>query len=125
MRQGYRFFVGLLLLLGAQAALARDYSGGFLVGTQAFAWREYDGGGNRLLKENGSRFTLGGFYGNLTAAPRGWIYRADGDIYFGSVDYDGQTQSGLPVKTDVYYSGVRVQGIGGYRFGIGGTQTFG
>lgn len=66
-----------------------------------FNWREYDGD-TRLLKESGPRLQLGASrrYNreDITFTPH-----VEG--MFGYVDYDGHTQGGTPVSTDVRYVG--------------------
>lgn len=86
-------------------------------GLQNFSWSEYDSTGAKLLKENGTRFAIGAALDNFQHVGSGPLYSVNGKIYLGVVDYDGQTQSGLPVTTDVSYFGLNIEAQGGYRFG--------
>ncbi len=70
-------------------------------GSEYFVWREHDNG-RQLLEETGPRYFIG-----LDASNRRdqWSYLLNGRLYTGQVAYDGQTQSGTPVRTDTDYSG--------------------
>ena len=109
----------LLSVLGlsavAQAADSPQTSVQF--GAQSFRWREFGDTGERLLEENGARFSIGAAFDNFRREGSGVLYSVNGKIYLGSVDYDGQTQSGTPATTDVSYFGLNIEAQGGYRFG--------
>lgn len=93
---------------------------------QSFNWREFDNTGARLLEEKGPRFVVGAAFDNFGRMGPGMLYSVNGKIYLGSVDYDGQTQSGIPAVTDVNYFGVNIEAQGGYRFGRRiGVDVFG
>jgi hypothetical protein len=72
-------------------------------GLERFLWEEFDNGGQRLLDESGFRhvFALRGVNAH------GLQLQSDfnASITFGTVAYDGQTQSGVPVSTDTDYRG--------------------
>jgi hypothetical protein len=79
---------------------------------ESFTWKEFDLSGNRLLKESGPIYSLGiesrFFMGsNFTISPMG-------EIFYGAVNYDGQTQAGVPVETDTDYLGLKLEGDIGY-----------
>src|SRR3990172_8134655 len=96
------FMVGMLpLCTFAKSTLAPNY--GFKAGFESFQWKEFEGG-ERLLKESGLRFSIGGNLGNDLMREQGFIYDIDGKLYLGRVNYDGQTQSGQPAKTDTEYN---------------------
>lgn len=114
-----QLFAILLFLLGcsatAQAADTNQASVQF--GAQSFRWREFDDTGGRLLQEKGARFTVGAAFDNFRREDSGVLYGVNGKIYLGSVNYDGQTQSGTPATADASYVGLNIEGQGGYRFG--------
>ncbi len=74
------------------------------VKAEQFVWKEFEGG-TRLLKESGPRFGLGIFRhyekNRLT-------FRPMAEVYGGRVDYDGQTQAGVPVAVDTNYVGGKI-----------------
>jgi len=107
--------VALLALVSTGAWADNQFDVG--VGFEQFRWREYDSSGNQLLEEKGPRFVIHGNYENWL--PGGAVFGGLADIYFGTVDYDGQTQSGTPVQTDTDYSGFRLEGGGGYLWPVG------
>lgn len=86
-------------------------------GVENFRWRELDGGGGRLLEESGPRYNVAVNYDNLRRLNSGAVYSVGGKFYVGAVDYDGQTQlTGVPMKSTTHYTGVQLDGLGGYRF---------
>jgi hypothetical protein len=107
--------VAIIMLAPTGAWAGNDFD--FGVGFEQFVWREYDTAGNQLLEEKGPRFVMHGHYEKWL--PSGAVFGGQGDLYFGSVDYDGQTQSGVPVQTDTDYSGFRFEGGGGYLAPVG------
>ncbi len=101
---------------------------------EGFVWKEF-AGGKQLLKETGPLFGLGAA-ASIDLHNKALILKAKSDIFGGQVDYDGQTQSividpstGLeiptresrPVKTNVNYVGLRLEGDIGWRFGAAET----
>ncbi|MBI3900352.1 MAG: hypothetical protein HY308_19010 [Gammaproteobacteria bacterium] len=85
-----------------------------------FTWKEYDADGDRLLKEDGPRYHLGAIWRTPFAEQR-WLLEAQGTLYFGTVDYDGQacTLSGscTPYQTETKYSGLQLGATMARRFG--------
>lgn len=71
-------------------------------GSEYFSWREYDGD-SKLLEETGLRHFVGLEAESMPGA--NWIYALRSRLYLGRVDYDGQTQSGVPHVTDTDYLG--------------------
>lgn len=94
----------------------------FYLGIQDFYWDEHDAG-EKILDENGYLLELGMQYDNLNRASEGGVYQFKGGMNFGQVKYDGQTQSGTPVKTDVNYGVFYLEGSGGYRFETGESSS--
>lgn len=84
------------------------------VGLESFRWTEYDAG-QRLLEETGLRLTLGFTLDNLLQGNLASPYALEARGYVGFIDYDGQTQAGIPAKTDVNYFGVSAEAMGGLR----------
>ena len=83
---------------------------------QSFTWKEFQNG-DQLLKESGPIFGIG-------AAAKWTVVnqltlKLNGEFFIGSIDYDGQTQSGIPVETDTDYDGFIFQGDMGWEFVIG------
>ena len=68
------------------------------LGAQSFHWSEFGDNGVRLLQEQGARFSVGAAYDNFQRKDSGVLYNVNGKFYLGSVDYDGQTQSGVPIS---------------------------
>jgi hypothetical protein len=87
---------------------------------ESFAWKEFDDSGARVVKESGPLFGIGLAYSHefedrITVTPKG-------EIFFGSVDYDGQTQTGVPVMSTVGYFGFTFDGDLSMKFNV--TQRF-
>ena len=85
-------------------------------GLEQYDWKEFSSTGSILDKESGPLFTLGAGVSNFRRIDSGPIYQAGGELYLGTLDYDGETQSGIPLTTKSDYSGVQLEGLGGYRF---------
>ena len=83
--------------------LAAPFDFGGKAGFENFGWEEFDDDGSKLLKESGTRYALSGFLGNTLRAKKNLIYRAEAKLYFGTVDYEGQTQDGVPAFSDTHY----------------------
>jgi hypothetical protein len=83
-------------------------------GVESFRWEEFDGD-QRLLKETGPRLVVGFTLDNLTQGDQANPYSVEARVYLGVVDYDGQTQSGVPLTTDVNYFGVNAEVMSGLR----------
>jgi hypothetical protein len=83
-------------------------------GVESFRWEEFNGN-QRLLKETGPRLVIGFTLDNLTQGNQANPYSAEARVYLGVVNYDGQTQSGVPLTTDVDYFGVSAEVMGGLR----------
>ncbi len=101
-------------------------------GVEQFVWEEFDGGGDKLLKESGQRLFIG-LEAEKEVSDR-WTYGFRGRIYSGTVDYDGQTSTGASHPTETDYDGLAITadftgrfiGSDGYysdlglRLGVGG-----
>jgi len=96
-------------------AASIDFGG--KAGLEHFVWEEFDDDGSKLLDETGTRYALSGFLGNTLRTKKNFIYRAEARLYFGAVEYDGQTQDGVPVTSDTHYTGLMLEGEAGYRAG--------
>ena len=103
-----------------QSAAAVPFDFGAKAGWESFRWKEVDENGDRLLEETGPRYTINAFLGNTMRPKSGFIYNVDARLYFGIVDYDGQTQDGVPAQSDTYYSGFTLEGTSGIRLGPAG-----
>ncbi len=74
---------------------------------ERFTWREFDDAGGQILKESGPRFGVGVAYAHeysnhMTMKPRI-------ELNGGSVDYDGQTQAGVPAASTTNYFGFKFE----------------
>lgn len=74
------------------------------VQVQDYTWAEY-GEKGRVLEETGNLFGVFCAYESRKSRI-GW--RMGGNLFFGQVDYDGQTWTDIPVKTDVLYVGSKL-----------------
>jgi hypothetical protein len=96
----------------AGIANAEDIGVVIEAGPEKYKWSEYGSRGEKLLQESGTLYRITGRYEDQSR--QGWLYGGGAQVYFGTVDYDGQTQSGTPARTEVDYSGFRLEGRGGY-----------
>lgn len=100
-------FVSLLLAPRAAPA-AEEWSLQF--GVEDFRWREFDGG-TRLLEESGARYSLGIGLESPVSPDALTVFGAEGKLYFGTVDYDGQacnilTGICVPSASETDYNGL-------------------
>jgi hypothetical protein len=82
---------------------------------QYFTWEESIDG-RRLVYEQGVLYSAGAAVAvDLLQTAAGVLtLRGKGELFGGVVDYDGQTQQGLPVNTEVSYVGTRAEGAVGW-----------
>jgi hypothetical protein len=80
----------------------------------SFTWKEFDEDGSRLLKETGPLVGFGFAY--WRESDDHFILMPSAEVFGGQVDYDGQTQTGIPVSTDVGYFGMNFKFDIGRRF---------
>ncbi|SNZ11081.1 hypothetical protein SAMN06265182_2001 [Persephonella hydrogeniphila] len=92
-----KIIMGILILSTSSMALNFQYS------LKSFLWKEYDDKDKQLLKESGFLHEFG--FSHIFNADFLYIKPYAG-VEIGSVNYDGQTQTGTPVKTDTNYWGV-------------------
>jgi hypothetical protein len=74
---------------------------------ESFTWREFDDAGGQLLKESGPRYGVGVAYAH--EFPNHLTLRPRIELNGGDVDYDGRTQSGVPVSTTTTYLGIKFE----------------
>lgn len=101
-----RFVWGVIfsvVLVPTAVASEIDIAGGI----EYFQWEEYSDSGNKYLDETGPRYFVEVVGTNRLESD--WDIDFGGRFYSGTVDYDGQTQSGRPVTTDTDYNGVRTE----------------
>jgi len=82
--------------------------------TESFTWKEYDDRGSQLLKESGLISGIGSSVRSDIADSL--VLRAKGELFGGTVNYDGQTQTGTPAETDTDYVGLKIEGNLGWKF---------
>ncbi len=116
---------GVIALSGwAQSAMSADeqlvhqrkFDTAVNIGIENFKWQEYDGGGQRLLTEQGPRLILGASLFNRDKSASGLLYDVSVRGYIGKVDYDGQDSLGVYTSTDTSYRGLNGELTGGYRW---------
>lgn len=109
-------------LLATSCLVPKAYAGADTsaeVSMESFQWSEYDSSGSRLLREHGPRLGFGLRWDNYARPLDHWRYSALTRLTVGTVSYDGQTQSGVPVQTDTQYTGLRGEVMAGYQVGFG------
>ena len=105
-----------LSLLLPLTAFAADLDFSLKLGFEKFVWEEFSPDGSQYLEESGTRNSLSGILGNTFIAKKDFIWQAEAKLYFGTVDYDGQTWDGVPVTSDTRYDGFMLEGEVGYRY---------
>ena len=84
-----------------------------------FKWKEYDNNNSKLLEEYGHIYGVGIFGKTvLTEISNKLIAKGKLEAFDGTVNYDGQTQDGSPIKTETDYRGNKIQGSLGWEFYI-------
>lgn len=115
--RNYLLIVPVTCLIGVPLAHAANSASpsplALSVGVESFVWKEHSGG-QRLLRESGPRLTVGLSLNHLLHGNPAMPYAVEVRGYAGVIDYDGQTQAGVPVQTDVNYLGVRAEVIGAH-----------
>lgn len=85
----------------------------------SFVWKEFDGT-TQLLKESGPLYGVGfTFHGDIGDESAALTLTPRIELFGGSVDYDGQTQDGVPVASDTGYFGFKLEFDIGGKFGSG------
>jgi hypothetical protein len=82
-------------------------------GIEDFRWREFEGG-SRLLEESGARYSLGIGLESPVSPDSFTVFSAEGKLYFGAVDYDGQACNVLtgvcvPMASETDYNGIMTE----------------
>lgn len=93
---------------------------GIQLGVEELNWTEEDPNqaSRQLLEENGPRLAANLSLDNFTRPAEGVVYALEVRGYYGEVDYDGETQAGVPLRTEVLYTGGLAEGRIGYRFPV-------
>ncbi len=100
-----------------------DIRASLSLGVQNFYWDEYDDG-DKLLDETGLLYQIGFEYDNFNMRDAGTVYSVKVAYTDGSVDYDGQTQTGTPITTDTKYRGWDMEFNVGKRFKSSGSNSY-
>jgi hypothetical protein len=101
--------LGICLVPVTSWSVEADFSKLFFgAGIEQFTWEELDEDGRQLLIEKGQRFVLSVLY-QTESAKGDSITEFGGDVYFGTVEYDGETQDGVQLFSDTGYLGARLQ----------------
>lgn len=90
------FIVGIFLVQVSQSSMAQKSSFEIGAGLMAFDYAEYDDDNVFLDGETG---LIPGVIVKLKTNKKIY-YEWEGSLYYNRIDYDGQTQSGTPVKTN-------------------------
>lgn len=85
------------------------------VPVENYNWKEFGSSGEKLLEESGVRFGLGVDYRYRSLKGK-LPLRFRGEFVYGDVDYDGQTQSGIPAETNTTYLSWKAEGDAAWRF---------
>jgi hypothetical protein len=72
---------------------------------QSYKWTEYRDNGDKFLKESGTFISIGH---RLLPKPDSFSFSDNAEIYFGTVEYDGQYADGTSLKDDSDYKGMTV-----------------
>jgi hypothetical protein len=107
-------FVVFSLCLFCEPVVAAANNADIYLKTEFFTWKEYNDSGSQLLKESGPISAIGSSVRSDIA--RSLVLKGKGELFGGTVNYDGQTQSGTPVETDTNYAGLEVEGNLGWKF---------
>lgn len=75
---------------------------------ESFTWKEYEDGGSQLLKESGPIYGLGA--STKLDIIKSLTLKFKSELFGESIEYDGQTWAGTPVKTYTDYFGFKVEG---------------
>lgn len=78
-----------------------------ITGVEQFNWQEFDADGERLLEETGYRYIAG--LEKLTEGDAGLLLEMAGKVYGNWVNYDGQTQDGVPFTSKTGYAGLQFE----------------
>ena len=120
-RSWAQLFLAVFVVFEISHVSVAAAEGFYLYGVlESFTWREFDDSGAQLVRESGPLFGIGLAYSHefenkLKLTPKG-------EFFFGSVDYDGQTQTGEPVTSTVGYFGLTLEGDLGRKFKV--SQSF-
>jgi len=111
-----RRLAGIALFLVSASLAATEIEHTLALGGELlwFDYREFDENDVLLDKETSP---LPGFVANWQLKSPRWFLAAETEIAPGIVDYDGQTQTGTPTRTDTRTLLFDVRLFGGYRFG--------
>jgi len=85
---------------------------------ESFTWKEFLGN-ETLLKESGPLYGFGfsGKVGGNISQPLAFHYKVEG--FIGYINYDGQTQTGIPITSDTRYFGFKTELGGGWNIFAG------
>lgn len=118
------FFIAIILFLQITivssifaASSNKRFQAGVYGHTEHFKWEEFDDNGDKLLKETGPLFGIGGLFevhlkrwGKQSHFPvwsKSLIIEGKGEIFLGDVDYNGALWDGTPYKSTTSYTGIK------------------
>ena len=108
------FFAFSLGLFCEPAVVAAANESDIYLTIENFEWKEFNASGSQLLKESGPIYGIG--ISTRSENANFITTKLKGELFSGSIDYDGQTQAGTSVKTDTDYYGFKIEGDIGKRY---------
>ena len=103
------FLLVVIFFSGTCTASFASSEGLYLYGeVESFTWKEFVDSGARAVRESGPLFGIGLDFSHEFESRI--IFSPKGEIFFGDVDYDGHTQAGEPVTSNVGYLGFTLDG---------------
>ncbi len=94
-----------LLLVLPQWVVAEEFA--LSAGLEAFRWAEFSTSGRQLLEESGRRYFVEMTGSEYLDRQQPIDFRAR--LYSGTVEYDGETMTGIPFQTNTDYNGYQAE----------------
>ena len=112
---------GCIFVLLLSSPVFADNESDIYFKIENFTWKEFDNSGSQFLKESGPIYGIG-VSAKLDVA-NSLTSKVKGELFGGSIDYDGQTQAGTPVKSDTDYFGFKAEGDIGKKFMVSAKSS--
>lgn len=95
----------ILLMAVSPATLATQMELGG--GVEFFQWEEFADNGGKILSETGPRYFIE--LKGTNRVEKHWWQDFSCRLYSGTVNYDGETMTGIPITTNTDYNGIRAE----------------